>query len=203
MLLGPQILPLNCMFQNNFVRIAELHITYNDNNCWLQFRFRQQTNVNPANWENCSMFIQDLNNHSVNVTAEISDIEVATFQKFCLHYHKILGKQQNANPASVTRSPALRTSSAIGQEKVHQNTKSSPETNTGFDSMETRISEEAADLLVRTQDRIKWEEKILRLIDSLLSTFDTNLKLVPFGSSSYGFGGANTNFNILINASML
>lgn len=56
------------------------------------------------------------------------------------------------------------------------------------------------DLTSRTKLRIQNEQHILECLSRQLSTIDVLLRAVPIGSSTYGFGGSNTNFNVLINA---
>lgn len=50
----------------------------------------------------------------------------------------------------------------------------------------------------RSNSRIQSELEIIRLLSFLLRTYDSTVKLVPFGSATYGFGGKKTNFNIMI-----
>lgn len=71
----------------------------------------------------------------------------------------------------------------------------------GDDLSEQSILNETSDLLARTSGRIEWEEIILRTLETALGGFDCMLELVPFGSSTYGFGGLKTDFNMFINAS--
>lgn len=58
----------------------------------------------------------------------------------------------------------------------------------------------AIDLTSRTPQRIAHEKEIVKLLMVQLMKFDSTLRLLPIGSTTYGFGGSNTNFNILINA---
>lgn len=44
------------------------------------------------------------------------------------------------------------------------------------------------------------EIEITALLMQYLNMFEPNLKVVPFGSATYGFGGSTTNFNILVNS---
>lgn len=57
----------------------------------------------------------------------------------------------------------------------------------------------AIDLTSRTHQRISHENQILNLLMAQLRKFDSTLRMLPFGSTTYGFGGTNTNFNVLIN----
>lgn len=53
----------------------------------------------------------------------------------------------------------------------------------------------------RTTQRISNEHKIVERLTNYLDEIDSALRIVPFGSATYGFGGANTDFNILIDSS--
>lgn len=148
------------------------------------------------------MFIQDLTNHALNITAEIPEEEAAAFQKYCLQYFNELSKSGSVAAALVTSPLTPSTTSTIDQNKVEHNNQNIQKKIDDNDCLllESRILNETADLLARTPSRIKSEEKILSLFKSLLCEFDSKLKLVPIGSSVYGLGGKHTNFNIIINA---
>lgn len=53
-------------------------------------------------------------------------------------------------------------------------------------------------ILTRSQSRIQNEQEIVELLSFLLTTYDSTITVIPFGSVTYGFGGSRTNFNILI-----
>lgn len=52
--------------------------------------------------------------------------------------------------------------------------------------------------LTRIEQRISDEKQILDDLVRLLENFNKNLKVMPFGSATYGFGGCDTNFNICL-----
>lgn len=54
------------------------------------------------------------------------------------------------------------------------------------------------DYTFRTAERIAHETQIVEHLMHHMNAFDSALELMPFGSSTYGFGGSNTNFNILV-----
>lgn len=58
----------------------------------------------------------------------------------------------------------------------------------------------AVDLTSRMIRRPFDEIQITALLMRYLNIFDSNLKVIPFGSATYGFGGSNSNFNVLVNA---
>lgn len=56
----------------------------------------------------------------------------------------------------------------------------------------------AVDFTSRTHQRISYENQIVKILTGQLKKFDSTLRVMPFGSATYGFGGSN-NFNILVN----
>lgn len=68
------------------------------------------------------------------------------------------------------------------------------------DEMFKAIAAEMIGFVTRTKARNHDEEHILNTLNGYLNEFDSKIKLVPFGSSTYGFGGTRTNFNILASA---
>lgn len=69
------------------------------------------------------------------------------------------------------------------------------------DNLSKIMVKEMIDFASRTNSRIRNEKDIAKILELYLKETDTTLKFVPFGSSTYGFGGSKTNFNILVNAS--
>lgn len=59
------------------------------------------------------------------------------------------------------------------------------------------ISAKTIDITSRTAARINDEKQIVTLLTRYSKALDFTTKLMPFGSATYGFGGAGTNFNIL------
>lgn len=173
-------------------------------------RLHKHIRANPNNWTNCFMFIQDLANHSLNVTAEIPEKDAAMFQKLCLQYHKILAEQKNVFGSSGCIGPTMLSSKSATTRSAPTSTSNIQARSNGDkhikndifgDQFEDELLHEAAELLARSQTRIEWENKILHSLISLLKSFDPMLKLEPIGSSIYGFGGSKTNFNVFINTS--
>lgn len=66
-----------------------------------------------------------------------------------------------------------------------------------------QIAIEAKGLECRNNDRVYKEARILEVLRHYLQNFDSKLNLLTFGSSTYGFGGGKTNFNILIDTRKL
>lgn len=61
------------------------------------------------------------------------------------------------------------------------------------------ISTKIIEITTRTEDRIRSEKRIILLLTRCLGFFDSTSKIIRIGSSTYGFGGAKTNFNVIIN----
>lgn len=57
-------------------------------------------------------------------------------------------------------------------------------------------TQKAIDLIFRTPQRILQETKIIADLKEFVKKQKFNLQVVPFGSATYGFGGASTDFNI-------
>lgn len=55
------------------------------------------------------------------------------------------------------------------------------------------------ELTTRNEERIRNESQILHNLRQKWKTFDSTLKIMPFGSATYGFGGSS-NLNILVHA---
>lgn len=53
-------------------------------------------------------------------------------------------------------------------------------------------------ILERSNSRIQSEQEIIEQLSFLLTAYDSSIAVVPFGSTTYGFGGKRTNFNILV-----
>lgn len=62
------------------------------------------------------------------------------------------------------------------------------------------ISSKTVDLINRMVGRCFNEIEIVALLTRYLKIFNPSLKVMPFGSATFGFGGSTTNFNILVNA---
>lgn len=60
------------------------------------------------------------------------------------------------------------------------------------------IVRKAIDLIFRTEQRIEQEAQILSDLECILTAHELNLTVMPFGSSTYGFGGPDTDFNICL-----
>lgn len=71
------------------------------------------------------------------------------------------------------------------------------------DHVSRTVTAKIIDLTNRTTQRNLYEYQILELLTNHLEKIDSAARLVPFGSTTYGFGGANTNFNILIDSSKI
>lgn len=62
----------------------------------------------------------------------------------------------------------------------------------------TKIAIEAKKLISRSEERTQFESRIVYLMKSYLQSIDTELAIVPFGSSTFGFGSDDTDLNMAI-----
>lgn len=71
------------------------------------------------------------------------------------------------------------------------------------DHVSRAVTAKIIDLTNRTAQRISNEKQILELLAGYLKQqqIDSTVRLMPFGSATYGFDGSSTNFNILIDTS--
>lgn len=68
------------------------------------------------------------------------------------------------------------------------------------DMITKHIKIEMSEMLSRSKSRINSEQGIIKMLTFFVLTYDASIKLTPFGSVTYGFGGSSTNFNILISS---
>lgn len=62
------------------------------------------------------------------------------------------------------------------------------------------IISEMTKFSARSDDRVRNETRILGILKQHFKVFDRTLVLVPFGSAAFGFGGADSNYNILVDS---
>lgn len=62
------------------------------------------------------------------------------------------------------------------------------------------IDSEMAKFSTRSDERVRNETRILGILKQHFKIFDSTLVLVPFGSTAFGFGGADSNYNILVDS---
>lgn len=56
----------------------------------------------------------------------------------------------------------------------------------------------AIDRIFRTAQRIAHETQIVTELERFVAEHKLNMKVMPFGSSTYGFGGIDTDFNVCL-----
>lgn len=194
------------------------------------FSLREGISLNRFNWENCTMFVQDIKASGVNIAAEISKEEAYNFKKLCQLFssdssHKsfideYMSKLCQMQPASKVGS-TLSLDSADSTKEFDELSISSRlsihNSNGGFDiprssnatkkledvveieQVAQAISAGIIEITSRTTARVHNEKRIVTLLTQFLKVFDPTLEVISFGSATYGFGGAETNFNILVN----
>lgn len=210
----------------------------------INFSLRENIDLNPENWKNCTLYVQDIKVPGMNIAAEISEEETITFKTVCQVissenlYNKTiddyilqLSKVQPVNPLVISKklSDATPKSSSSSSLSLGNTTPTTSKTSTStfsMQSLKTAINNvenstgsktskslrniikivdvsnaavaEMKELLKRSQDRIQNEAKIMEILSNFFTKIDSTSKLVPFGSSTYGFGGSRINFNILL-----
>lgn len=107
-----------------------------------------------------------------------------------------LGKQTNNEAASCSSSSSV-TNANVGAHSISNSVKKLEDT-IKVDEILKSSKMEMNLILTRSSSRIQSEQEIIRLLSILLTTYDSTIAVVPFGSVTYGFGGNRTNFNILI-----
>lgn len=60
------------------------------------------------------------------------------------------------------------------------------------------ITNELEKVSLRSEERIRHESRILGLLKHQFKLFDRTLALIPFGSTTFGYAGSNSNYNILV-----
>lgn len=210
----------------------------------INFSLRKNIALNPVNWENCTLYVQDINVPGINITAELSSEEAYTFKTICQvvsteniynntidEYILQLQKDEPVNPLWVlakSSSATIKSSSLsnLSLNAIPPTTRKASTSTISMQSLKTAIisaekvtgsntskklediiqknnvSDAAVarmkELLSRSQDRIQNESKIIETFSNFFIKIDPTSKVVPFGSSTYGFGGLKTNFNILL-----
>lgn len=177
------------------------------------------------------MFVQDIKASGVNIAAEITKEEACNFKKLCQLFSSdsshesfiddYMSKLCQMQPASKVGSTLSLDSadSTKDQSKQESSRLSIYNSNGGFDiprssnatkkledvveieQVAQAISAGIIDITSRTTARVHNEKRIVTLLTHYLKVLDPTLEVIPFGSATYGFGGAKTNFNILVNTS--
>lgn len=142
---------------------------------------------NPKNWNNCTMFVQDVVMPGLNIAAEIPEEEAMNFKIMCKMFAKY--KPTNNNKSIDIPKVVMDRSTSIEQvENV-------------FSLIDKEIAK--ACNASRLESREGFEEEIVSILTEYLTGPKAVLEIIPFGSSRYGFKRLNTNFNLLINTSTL
>lgn len=103
---------------------------------------------------------------------------------------KCTSKQVVANNTTRSKTTGISTKSATAKDLINE---------INIEKVLQAIPSIAAELSFRTVRRCFEEIEIIALLTQYFNMFDSNLKVRPFGSATYGFGGPKTNFNIMIN----
>lgn len=106
------------------------------------------------------------------------------------------GRDLNSNiiPKSKPSAVNIGTPSSSTTPKIT----TSPIDSLNINEIAVSIRTTAIDIIFRTMKRISHEMDIIGLLTRHLKSFDSKLELTPFGSSTYGFGGFCTDYNVLV-----
>lgn len=172
------------------------------------------------------MYVQDLR-LGINAAAEISKQEANNFKEMCrefaasnlhdqiideylskLSQARAVGSKSSLSGACPRPTEACSSSiSSISSISTTSSNASAPTTSNCIKRLEdaVKVDEilkstiiEMNLILARSNSRIQNEQEIIGLLSVLLTAYDSTVTAVPFGSTTYGFGGKRTNFNILV-----
>lgn len=150
------------------------------------------------------MHVQDPLRYDVNITAEISNEQIDMFQECCLIFYHHLKNCITMSPSNfeLAVNADLEPISSSSYEEKRWKLYEAPQSHRNIESNELfrEIFSVSASLLTRSEERIQYEKQIMDVLEMYVKSFDSTLNIVSFGSTTYGFGGSNTNFNILIDA---
>lgn len=93
--------------------------------------------------------------------------------------------KKSVTKKNATKSPAVVLDEAIKSGKVYE-----------------LITAEMEKFSARSQERIRHETRILGMLKQEFKLFDRTLELVPIGSTTFGFGCNDSNYNILVDTRM-
>lgn len=169
------------------------------------------------------MYVQDLLSPGTNITAEITDKEAKHFMNMCkifasanLHKKTVddyFAKISQKHSTSVVERLLSKSSDAVAN--LEHSTIRMSDSNVGasinsksndikkiediisVDVVNKRNKIEMDEILSRSKARIKYEKEITGILSSFSKSNGTKMKLTPFGSATYGFGGTNTNLNFM------
>lgn len=134
------------------------------------------------------MVIQDVNNPTLNITAEIPVHEIDAFREHCKRYYVFLKEEIQQNSRQVQQF-----------DFVVKNLDQAIEVDCNW---WRKISNKAAEFKEREPERMEYEQQILTLLTRLSKVYAKNVQLTPIGSSEYGIGGSDTDFNIGVSSGM-
>lgn len=172
------------------------------------------------------MLIEDIKSPGINITADVPEKDVKNFIEMCQLFESIspyeraideyLMKVQQIQPARVidltldvepppTKRAALDTHRKSSTDIPSNSSATQTLTNvilTNIKQVFQEIPNIAVDLTSRNARRIAAERDIVACLKPHFNTYSTTLQSMIFGSATYGFGGPNTDFNILINTGL-
>lgn len=178
---------------------------------------------------NCAMYVEDIKSPGMNIAAEIEEEDADTFQEMCKMfassnlYEQALDEYLLKVPKVVidltldedTEPPAKKvahnhisiSSKTLKNTYIVPVTTNRSDAGTLVDVISSNLDEvfrdipiTTVDLVTRTVQRSLAERSIFASLRHKSIVHSPKLQLKMFGSATYGFGGSNTDFNVLVKA---
>lgn len=140
----------------------------------------------PENWENCTMFVQDIVSLGTNITAEITKKEVDNFVRMCQIFAKHVLKFEDECMKS-----HVKPINPVGDRAL-----SVDQSTNVLELVEKIITNSHVPAVLAVRQRAELE--IISTLTKYIREFRPSLKLYPFGSAQYGIKFAYANLNVLI-----
>lgn len=175
------------------------------------------------------MFVEDLKVPGINIAAEIGEKEADMFQEMCKMFSSsnsyeraideyllkvpkvvidLTSDDKNDNEPPAKKAAHIHTSFS-SKNSTHVNVASSNCSNVetladvislNMDEIFRDIPITTVDLVTRTVQRMLAERNLFACLKHKSIAHSSKLQLKTFGSATYGFGGSETDYNVLIKA---
>lgn len=159
------------------------------------------------------MFIEDITSAGVNIAVDVPEAAALNFLHYCRMFESdTLSRLRVADEYLMTVQQAPSSTVDLTDDDDAPSAKrvalqwDSPTkqrlTDVIMANIEVILREiprTAVELVSRTALRVTYERDIVTCLERQFGTHFNALQLMPFGSATYGFGGPDTDFNILLN----
>lgn len=174
---------------NNFQQMCKMFASYDSYGQSIDVYLLQMGKVQSANTNGSTMTRNDRTSapksvHELSKALQCSDDQMNTSSSSSCSSSSSICDGSRASSISISSNSVTsqKLKNVINIEQVSQ-----------------AISSKTVDLINRMVGRCFYEIEIVALLTRYLKIFNSTLKVMPFGSATYGFGGSS-NFNILVNA---